>query len=68
MRLLLKFVLFFEILRLRFHFDFLKIIQLLANMLQNQEEIIVKKQEQVAQMDVAERRMKELRSLIFNNE
>ena len=45
-----------------------EIIQLLANMLQNQEEIIVKKQEQVAKMDTAERRMKELRSLIFNNE
>lgn len=37
-------------------------------MLQNQEEIILKKQEQVAQMDTAENRMKELRSLIFNNE
>ena len=45
-----------------------KIIQLLANMLTNQEQIIVQKQEQVAQMDVAERRMSELRSLIFNNE
>lgn len=47
---------------------FFKIIQLLASMLQNQEEIIVKKQEEVAKMDTAERRMKELRSLIFNNE
>jgi len=37
-------------------------------MLQNQEEIIVKKQEQVAKMDTAEIRMKELRSFIFNNE
>jgi hypothetical protein len=37
-------------------------------MLQNQEEIIVKKQEQVAKMDVVERRMQELRSLIFDNE
>ena len=45
-----------------------EIIQLLANMLQNQEEIIVKKQEEVRQMDIAEKRMKELRSLIFNNE
>ncbi|CAF1671611.1 unnamed protein product, partial [Adineta ricciae] len=45
-----------------------EIIQLLANMLTNQEQIIVQKQEQVAQMDVAERRMSELRSLIFNNE
>ncbi|CAF3373297.1 unnamed protein product [Rotaria sp. Silwood1] len=45
-----------------------EIIQLLANMLQNQEEIIVKKQEQIAQVDIAERRIKELRSLIFNNE
>ncbi|CAF2797718.1 unnamed protein product [Rotaria sp. Silwood2] len=45
-----------------------EIIQLLANMLQNQEEIIVKKQEQISQVDIAERRIKELRSLIFNNE
>jgi hypothetical protein len=37
-------------------------------MLQNQEEIIVKKQEEVQQMDIAEKRMKELRSMIFNNE
>lgn len=37
-------------------------------MLQNQEEIIMAKQEQVAQMDVSEKRMKELRSIIFNNE
>jgi hypothetical protein len=65
MQHLLKFVDYF----LFFDFDFrLKIIQLLANMLQNQEEIIVKKQEQVATMDTAERRMKELRSFIFNNE
>jgi hypothetical protein len=45
-----------------------EIIQLLANMLQNQEEVIMKKQEEVRQMDIAEKRMKELRSLIFNNE
>ncbi|CAF3813433.1 unnamed protein product [Rotaria magnacalcarata] len=45
-----------------------EIIQLLANMLQNQEEIIVRKQEEIAQVDVAERRIKELRTLIFNNE
>ncbi|CAF1098015.1 unnamed protein product [Rotaria sordida] len=45
-----------------------EIIQLLANMLQNQEEIIVKKQEQIAQVDIAEKRIKELRSSIFNNE
>jgi hypothetical protein len=65
MQHLLKFVDYFSF----FDFDFrLKIIQLLANMLQNQEEIIVKKQEQVATMDTAERRMKELRSFIFNNE
>ncbi len=65
MQHLLKFVDYFSF----FDFDFrLKIIQLLANMLQNQEEIIVKKQEQVAAMDTAERRMKELRSFIFNNE
>ena len=37
-------------------------------MLQNQEEVIMKKQEEVRQMDMAEKRMKELRSLIFNNE
>ncbi|CAF4557233.1 unnamed protein product, partial [Rotaria magnacalcarata] len=45
-----------------------EIIQLLVNMLQNQEEIIVRKQEEIAQVDVAERRIKELRTLIFNNE
>ncbi|CAF3734325.1 unnamed protein product [Adineta steineri] len=45
-----------------------EIIQLLANMLNNQEQIIIKKQEQVARMDTAERRMEELRSSIFNNE
>ncbi|CAF3361286.1 unnamed protein product [Rotaria socialis] len=45
-----------------------EIIQLLANMLQNQEEIIVRKQEEIAHVDVAERRIKELRNLIFNNE
>ncbi|CAF4731977.1 unnamed protein product, partial [Rotaria socialis] len=44
-----------------------EIIQLLANMLQNQEEIIVRKQEEIAHVDVAERRIKELRNLIFNN-
>jgi hypothetical protein len=37
-------------------------------MLQNQEEVIMKKQEEVRQMDMSEKRMKELRSLIFNNE
>lgn len=47
---------------------YVKIIQLLGNMLTNQEQIIVQKQDQVARMDVAERRMTELRSLIFNNE
>ncbi len=46
----------------------LKIIQLLANMLQNQEEIIKRKQKQVAEIDIAETRMEELRSLIYNNE
>ncbi len=51
-----------------FSFSRFQIIQLLANMLQNQEEIIVKKQEQVAKMDIAEIRMRELRTLIFNNE
>ncbi|CAF1185015.1 unnamed protein product [Adineta steineri] len=45
-----------------------EIIQLLANMLNNQEQIIIKKQEEVARMDTAERRMEELRSSIFNNE
>ena len=37
-------------------------------MLQNQEEIIVKKQEQIAQVDFAQKRMQELRSSIFKNE
>ena len=37
-------------------------------MLTNQEEIIVNKQEQVAKMEIAEKRMQELRSLVFNNE
>lgn len=45
-----------------------EVIRLLADMLTSQEAIIVQKQEQVAQMDVAEKRMGELRSLIFNNE
>ncbi len=46
----------------------LKIIQLLANMLQNQEQIIKRKQEEVEKIDIAERRMEELRSLIYINE
>ena len=37
-------------------------------MLQTQEDIIQGKQQEVAQMDVAERRMKELRSSVFNTE
>lgn len=37
-------------------------------MLQTQEEIIVQKQEQIAQVDVAEKRVKELRTSIFDNE
>jgi hypothetical protein len=37
-------------------------------MLQTQEELIVTKQKQVARMDIAEQRMKDLRTNIFNYE
>ena len=41
---------------------------MLVGKLQDQEEVIMKKQGQVAEMELVERRMKELRSLLFNNE
>ncbi|CAF0979733.1 unnamed protein product, partial [Didymodactylos carnosus] len=45
-----------------------EVIQLLANMLRSQEEIITENQERLCQMNEIERRMQDLRAALFSNE